>query len=281
MKNKIPKYSFKSSPSIEFEITTFEKIYQKSKQKMVVPHRQNFFGIFYYLNSKGSHFVDFKKHSIKKRNIFFISDEQVHHFNNVEVTKGIVIFFTSSFLSHNNLVSRIFESNINFPKLLLSSNLAKKIESVFLLINQEYNSENNYKKEILNNYLNILLYEIHQANEKKNINYKTNIDYIRFLQFKNHLRKYSKENKNVKFYSDKQFITTKTLNLSVRKIVDKSGKEFIDEYIIICAKRLLVNSEITVKEIAYNLGFNEPTNFIKFFKRLEKKSPSKFRKSLF
>jgi AraC-like DNA-binding protein len=44
------------------------------------------------------------------------------------------------------------------------------------------------------------------------------------------------------------------------------------------AKRLLVNSNLTSSEIAYELGFDEPTNFTKFFQKKEKISPSMFRK---
>ncbi|HBK71092.1 MAG TPA: hypothetical protein DDZ39_05440 [Flavobacteriaceae bacterium] len=83
-------------------------IYKKSKSKLSTPHRQEFYGLFYFTNSYGKHFIDFKEYDIKKGSVFFISNEQIHYFKNIEKTEGNVILFTNSFLENHFLIEQMF-----------------------------------------------------------------------------------------------------------------------------------------------------------------------------
>ena len=72
-------------------------------------------------------------------------------------------------------------------------------------------------------------------------------------------------------------IPYKQLNKLSRAFSKKTAKEYINNYIILEAKRNLVATNAPVKEIAYKCGFKEATNFIKFFKRITGDTPVKFR----
>jgi len=67
------------------------------------------------------------------------------------------------------------------------------------------------------------------------------------------------------------------LNKATSQILDKTPKQLIDERILLEAKRLLVHSNSTIKEIAFILGYEEPTNFIKYFRKHTQNTPSDFR----
>jgi AraC family transcriptional regulator, transcriptional activator of pobA len=67
------------------------------------------------------------------------------------------------------------------------------------------------------------------------------------------------------------------LNQATTKVLGKSPKEIIDNRILLEAKRLLAHTNENVKEIAYTLGFEEPTNFIKYFKKHSTFTPTEFR----
>ena len=154
-----------------------------------------------------------------------------------------------------------------------------KMDDLLKLIRIEYETQGALKIKILKRFLEILLLEILRLQQHQNAPLSQNIHYQRFLQFKRDVKKYYQSEKGVQFYADKQFITTKTLNLAVRQIVDNSAKGFINDYIILMAKRLLINTTSTSREVAYELGFTEPTNFTKFFKTNVKLSPLMFQKS--
>ena len=70
----------------------------------------------------------------------------------------------------------------------------------------------------------------------------------------------------MKFYASNLGITEKRLNIATSKILGKTVKQFIDERVMLEAKRLLIHSTESIKIIGYSLGFEEPTNFIKYFK---------------
>lgn len=276
MNKKIPKYKFSNAEQLEFELTSITSIYKKSKSKLHTPHRQDFYGLFYFTNTKGSHFVDFKEYEIKEGQLFLISNEQVHFFKNIEKTKGNIILFTSSFLDNDWLIDQVFETAIYNPFLSLNKEQRNYFHTLIKQINTIFFSNKKMKSEILKRYLEIILFEIYQSNQER-LTTKNN-SYLRFITFKKDLKENFKTQKKVNFYAEKQNISPKTLNLAVRQTVDKSAKQFINEYLILSAKRLLINSTHTSSAIAYELGFDEPTNFTKFFKKAVNASPTMFRK---
>ena len=67
------------------------------------------------------------------------------------------------------------------------------------------------------------------------------------------------------------------MNQATSKVLGKSPKELIDDRILLEAKRLLVHGNKSIKEIGFELGFEEPTNFIKYFRKHIGKTPMEFR----
>ncbi len=74
-------------------------------------------------------------------------------------------------------------------------------------------------------------------------------------------------------------MSTKKLNRIVQEIMHQPAKAYINEILIIEMKRLLMNTNFSIKEIAYKTGFEDPTNFVKYFKKSTQKTPIEFRKS--
>ena len=70
-----------------------------------------------------------------------------------------------------------------------------------------------------------------------------------------------------------------TLTRSCLAVAGHTPKELMDQWIVLEAKRLLVHSQATVGQVSHMLGFSEPTNFVKFFRRFGEVSPSEFRAS--
>lgn len=78
-------------------------------------------------------------------------------------------------------------------------------------------------------------------------------------------------------YADLLHKSPKTLSNVFRLHNHRSPQQVIHERIGLEAKRLLVYTDLTVKEIAVELGFEEPAHFSKFFKKLYGLSPLGFR----
>lgn len=78
-------------------------------------------------------------------------------------------------------------------------------------------------------------------------------------------------------YAGKLNVSAKTLTNCVKGISQQTPLEIINERLILEAKRLLVYSDKTVNQIGFELGFDDPSYFVKFFKRQIKRSPGEFR----
>lgn len=85
--------------------------------------------------------------------------------------------------------------------------------------------------------------------------------------------------KSIKTYSDKLFVSPKYLSQVTKNIYGKTAKEMILLRTVEEAKSLLMQTNFTVSQIGSMLDFNDPSNFIKFFKRLTGQGPSQFRRS--
>ena len=97
------------------------------------------------------------------------------------------------------------------------------------------------------------------------------------MLFKDLLETGYKNQKQVNYYAKEIIITEKRLNQATTKVLGKTPKEIIDYRIMLEAKRILAHTTESVKEIGYDLGFDEPTNFIKYFKKHSKFTPTEFR----
>ena len=83
---------------------------------------------------------------------------------------------------------------------------------------------------------------------------------------------------DVAFYADRLCITTRYLSGVTDKVVGKSPKQIIADYIMSEAKTFLDTTRLTIQEIAYRLGFSSQVLFCKFFKSQDNMSPSDYRK---
>ena len=75
-------------------------------------------------------------------------------------------------------------------------------------------------------------------------------------------------------------MSTRNLNLICQNILEQSVLEIIETRKLIEAKNLLISSEKTIAEIAYELGYNENSYFSNVFKKKSGQSPSEFREEM-
>ena len=85
---------------------------------------------------------------------------------------------------------------------------------------------------------------------------------------------------DVLYYANLLCITTRYLSLITDRVVGKSPKQIIADYVVSQAKTLLTNTRLTTKEIAFKLGFSSATTFCKFFKNNTGTSPAEYREGM-
>ena len=283
MTSEIKKYEFKPGLSIEFELVGLLDLYKKHKELMTNPHRTNFYHVLWFQKGITSHLVDFKQISIEPDTILFLNKDIVHHFSNAENFDGKAIMFTDNFFCKSEQDTHYLRNSMLFNTLFPISKIKVKepqvFKKLFALISDETTHGNDiFQSDILRNLLHNLLLlseRIRQEQDFTEVSKDVNLEYV--MLFKDLLEKKFRHVKQVSYYANELILNVKRLNLATSKVLGKSPKELIDERVMLEAKRLLVYTNESVKEISFDLGFEEPTNFIKYFRKHSESTPSEFR----
>lgn len=128
-------------------------------------------------------------------------------------------------------------------------------------------TQGDYTFNIIRSELQILIAKLARNKNKQNP-IKTTSKYLNeFIQFQTLVEKNVTQNAKVSYYAKEMGFSTKTLNTITQHTLSKSAKSFIDEIYIKQIKRLLLNTQHPIKEIAYQTGFEETTNLYKYFKK--------------
>lgn len=284
MTAEIQKYNFKEGLSHEFEIINFSTLYTRSSAYMIKPHRLDFYAILWFQEGTPTHFVDFNPIKIKPNTLLFINKNSVHRFDNIANCSGKVLLFTDNFFCKTDADVRSLRSNILFNDLISISQInISGATSIFTVIFQQLeieleNVKDTYQSDILRNLLkNLLLYAERERRKQDFVELKKDENLDHALRFKDLLDKNFINHKKVQFYCEQMNLTSKKLNQATSKIFGKTPKEIITDRVLLASKRLIANTNESIKEISFSLGFEEPTNFIKYFKRHTRKTPYEFR----
>jgi AraC family transcriptional activator of pobA len=284
MTTDIIKYDFKTGLPQEFEIVDIAKLYKEFKGTLTTTHRTDFYHIIWFQQGSPTHLVDFKPIKIKSNTLLFLNKDIVQRFDDKSKFGGKAILFTDSFFCKTEADHKFLRNSILFNDLFSVSQIqAQKQSKLFSDLLQQMTDElqgikDNSQADILQNLLHNFL--LHSERERRKQNFTeikkgADLDYV--MLFKDLLETDYKNQKQVNYYAKQIIITEKRLNQATTKILGKSPKELIDDRVLLEAKRILAHTTESVKEIAYHLGFEEPTNFIKYFKKHSTLTPSEFR----
>lgn len=231
--------------------------------------------------------VDFKPVKLQPNSMLFLNQDVVQHFDSSGNFDGKVILFTDSFFSKTKADVNFLKSSILFYDFLSVSKIQlTQTNNIFSeLLNQmkqELSNENDpYLPDIIRNYLRSFLLHAERLRRKQDfIEVEKGELLDQFLLFKDLLEGQFRKVKAVSNYAAQLYITEKRLNKATSMVLGKTPKQVIDDRVMLEAKRLLAHSTDSVKQIGFILGFEEPTNFIKYFRKHQGATPIEFRESL-
>lgn len=281
MHARITKYEFKAGLPVEFEIIPLEKLYSNHADMLTTPHRTGFYHILWFLKGTPVHWVDFAPIQVQPGTLLFLNKDRVQRFDVHANAEGYAILFTGDFFSQD---LKYLHSNILFNDLMkvamihLPNDTRPFSELVALMQWELTHPKDPGQPNMLHNLLhNFLLYAERAYRQQTFTELKKNADLDYLLLFREMLEKHYPSEKQVQFYARELLVTEKRLNTATAKTVGKTPKEMIDDRVMLEAKRLLAHTQDTIKEIGYTLGYDEPTNFIKYFKKHNGHTPVEFR----
>ncbi len=285
--SKIAQYHLhKLNPEkLQFEVYDLRSYRKKSGVHAAVPHSHSYYQIIWFFNKGGTHTVDFKTYPVNTNTILFISKGQIHAFDDDLDIDGWLIHFNESFFMHTDvdifLKYNIFKTQSN-PCYAMEVDAIVTAKTYMSLILSELNHRNRFGFEenirFLLKSLLITLERAHQEDTTKALEFNSQYE-LQFFKFKELIEQHYKESLSVQGYAQKLHISSKTLTTITKSVANKSPSQLISERIVLQAKRMLRYTTLQVGEIAFSVGFDDPSYFIKFFKRHESLSPKSFRES--
>ncbi|MBN1982515.1 MAG: helix-turn-helix domain-containing protein [Chitinivibrionales bacterium] len=282
----IKNYTFNAGYPIEIElIPSMAAFLKKSSRVLCNPHRTDFYQILWFQHGCATHVVDFKPIKMEANSLLFINKHKVHMFDNSPDYNGKMVLFTDAFfcrtecdrmfLKSSSLFNDVFDST----GITLDATATSRFTSIFEQMETELQyPRDQFQYHILQNLLhNLLMLADRQRSSLGTVTISPSADLDYTLLYKDLVDAQFKRLKTVGDYAKNMNVTEKRLNNATKKTIGKTPKEMIDERILVEAKRLLVHTRNSIKEIGFELGFEEPTNFIKYFRKHTGKTPIDFR----
>ena len=251
-----------------------------------VPHVHTFYEILWFQEGTGLHFVDFQEYPIRPGTIFFLTPGQVHRFDGRNAYKGVAIKLCTDIMQSRGEDSDLFVKYDLFytfdttPYYIIDDDTSVQLQVLVDSMEEELKTGKDIGHiDMLRSLLKIFLIKVHRYGLKEG---QLQLDglkpaHLLFVQFRRMLEKDFATKHTVQEYADGLNVAVRTLNKCVNESSGRSPLAFITERIMLEAKRQVRYSNLMIKEIAYNLGFEDPSYFVKLFKRQTGMLPSDFR----
>ena len=247
------------------------------------PHRVGFNILLFIEQGHGTHFLDFKHHEFGPGTVICIQQHQVHAFALSAQLVGKMVLFPRDFIEqvHSHIRVPLFgAATLQRDYCPLISLTPSTVKRCFTLINEietETRATNSSDIIIHHLFAALLHMTFRQSDATDNPNQYTHHS-DRLVRFSRLIESQYFRTRNASDYAEQLHITYKTLNQLCRKELGLSAKQVIDNYVLLEAKRRLSIEDNPIQRIAEELGFDEVTNFVKFFKKHQGDTPSQFRK---
>ncbi|WP_299112164.1 helix-turn-helix transcriptional regulator [uncultured Winogradskyella sp.] len=289
MRKSIPHIAFQATEktSFGFDIVPLDYIRQQKgfDHNPEQPHQLKFYNLIFFTEGKGRHFIDFNWYPIQENTLIYLTKDQVNAFDFSTDFKGYCMLFTEDYFidsfSHlpKDFVFRLFNPQLFSP--ILQVPRQSDFNSYFSLLLTEFANRAAFnQKTILESLFVILVSKAEYYKQHQTFHIKNSSQIQLFQKFTKLLEDSFHNTRSANFYASELGITYKHLNTISNELVNKTAKTVIDDYVILQAKRNLINSSIKSTQLAYKLGFEDPTNFTKYFKKNTGLTPKSFKNSI-
>ncbi|HEY0271769.1 MAG TPA: helix-turn-helix domain-containing protein [Chitinophaga sp.] len=250
------------------------------------PHRHDFYAMYWIKSGSLRLTIDTTIHAVGANTLLFVAPGQVYQMHFSEMLEGYLVAFQDGFLclkdasQHSGINSSLFFN----PRFSSVITLDPAMEGDFDWLVQrmmreivEQQPEYLLATHGLLRYLLVLASRMQAA--AGTVTPDTLFPHYNgvYLQFKQLIEEKFRTLKNVSDYADLLHIKPVQLNEISKQLSGITAGEHIRNRIILEARRYLYNTDLSAKEIAYQLGFEDPHYFSRFFKKYTSQSPSEFK----
>jgi len=273
--SKVNNYSFDQGDAGKidrFEIHTLEWMNTQRLSSSETPERLNRFEIIWVKKGNGVLQVDGQEFDFSGSVIFCVAPGHMRQWNDEVSIEGYYISFTPEFLylsegySNNSAWLEKCNEQLVMATNSIGEEMASELDIIARKMKWEYKNYFNQKLEVLKGLLNIfMIYFSRNLTEPQGeVLQGREAELVR--KFINLLKRNFAKQKLVIEYAGQLCVTPNYLNRVVKKVTGLTASHHIQQQIIMEAKRQAMYSQVSMKEIAYGLGFDNLAHFSKYFK---------------
>lgn len=247
------------------------------------PHYHSFEELLIGTKGNLEHFIDFQSQTIDAPFVSFVAQGKIHRVRPLAKEGQCDIWcirFKSEFIA--NTTFQLYSSFHNNANICMENTPCfERLDTLCRILHDEYQQavpDFSVMRDLLSVLFTIIESERNKLqlnnDESKKIQSHTFVNFLRLLD------QHYKESRDVQFYADKLFMSTRNLNLICRKILQQSVTEIIETRKLTEAKNLLITTDMTIAEIGFEIGYKEKAYFTHAFKKKTGVTPSDFRKEM-
>lgn len=271
------------------KIFTIRKICELDDEEIehnLMPHLHDFYSIFWIESGEAIHATEFVEYSLRAGTILFVPPGLKHRMFLDKSVGGLYMLFNEDFIRYNrkNHVPlkeyRLF-NNPDFKSLItVVPENREKLGNITNLILAELKTSDDYSPDIVLNLLHLFLLESRRIFDQQYQAPREDTDDTpdaTIIKFKQLIEENYTSEKNVSAYAEMLSINPSCLNELTKRTTGITAGELIRNRVIDETKKLLYSSSLSGKEIAFQLGFDDPAYFSRFFRKYTSLTLKEFR----
>lgn len=280
----IPQYPFEPDEATGnpvFRIVKNDCVVNYHLADFLIPHRKDYYFMAFVKQGSSRHWIDMTPYDLKPDTFYFTVPNQVHLKESTLPFTGITLSFSKEFLvSESNSALQalpIIQNPHNGHELTLNASDVLFLEDLLEKIHTEYHVQASWQNAMLSAYIKVLLLYLSRLYNEQFSAQEPGPGRMLLKKYLDKIDESFTQAHEVSAYADMLNISAGHLSELIKEQSGKPAIAHIHERLILEAKRLLFHTDHAVKEIAFQLGFEDASYFNRFFKRLTTYTPAYYR----
>ncbi|RWY50970.1 helix-turn-helix domain-containing protein [Mucilaginibacter gilvus] len=251
----------------------------------LLPHRKEYYLFAFVEQGSSRHWIDDTAYTVKPGHFYFTVPQQIHLKEEICPMQGWVAYFSEEFLMlEENRMLRllpIIQNPAGAHELVLSQDDIIYLKDIMHKMYVEYNSAGSWHNQMLTSWLRVLvIYLSRLYNEQFGEDCKTTKGHCLLRSFQQLITENYIHQHDVAAYANLLNLTPGYLSDVVKQQSGKTAISHIHSRLVMEAKRRLLHTKLSIKQIADELGFEDAAYFNRFFKRLTDATPMAYRQQI-
>ncbi len=273
-------YAHSKGQGIPIEVVRLSELRTRRMSiDITAPTRHDFYVLKFVTGGAGAHWVDFTRHTLRKGDVLQIRPDQVHAFDAASRHEALLLVFRPEMVPETQVVP--LAVHLSRPVHLEPRAFAFLVQVLELMLQMEQVPERLRLASMASGLLQAVIAGLDDLYSRQG-DLPPTPAHRRALELVHRFERVLHQGggrRSLADYAAELHATTRTLSRACHQVRGVSPKKLIDQCLALEAKRKLILGDHAVEEIAFDLGFSEATNFVKFFKRVAGQTPEAFREA--